>query len=310
MPPQISILLPTHNKADLLKYAIHSVLAQTYQDFEVLIVGDGCTDHTSQIIEEFNDSRLIWFDLPKAPNYGYANRNVALRQAHGDLIAFMAHDDLWMTDHLECLIPFFDNERIELAYSQPLWVIPKGLLVPGYFNLEEPSTLAFFMERGNRIPAACFMYRKDCFKKYGYWNDQIQTAGDYELVKRIIKGGHYDNFAYLNHPTCLHFKADWHNKRYDLTHDFPSWVHLFERGQMPQALKIPIPEEMSEQEVVWSVISKNPREWNGVIRSAIHQVTGLLAYKGLIAPLKSLDLRKIKKSPFARLWYKILNWLA
>lgn len=301
MPPQISILLPTHNKADLLKFAIHSILAQTFQDFEVLIVGDGCTDHTAQVIEEFNDPRLIWFDLPKAPNFGYANRNFVLRQARGDLIAFMAHDDLWMTDHLEGLIPLFDDKRIEIAYSQPLWVIPKGMLAPGYFNIEEPSTLAFYMERGSRIPAACFMHRKDCLEKYGYWNDQLSKGADYDMWKRIIKGGGYDNFAYLDHPTCLHFKAGWHNKSYDRSHHIPSWVRLFKSGQMPQTLRIPISDEVSEQEAVWRVISINPKEWNDAVRSSIRQVTDLLAYKGLIDAPKSLDLRKIKKTLLQRI---------
>lgn len=306
MQPKISILLPTHNKADLLKFALHSVLAQTYQNFEVLIVGDGCTDNTSRIVEEFNDPRLIWFDLPKAPNFGYANRNIALRQARGDLIAFMAHDDLWMSDHLECLVPIFDNNRIEIAYSQPLWVIPKGMLVPGYFNLEEPSTLEFFMEKGNKIPAACFLHRKECFEKYGYWNEQITIAGDYDQWKRIIKGGNFHNYAYLNYPTCLHFKAAWHTKRYDLNNDFPSWVHLFESGQMPQTLRIPTATDGSEQEAVWNFISANPQAWNDTMRSAVLQVTGLLAYKGLIDAPKSLDLRRLNKS----IIQKILERLA
>jgi glycosyltransferase involved in cell wall biosynthesis len=166
--PLVSILLPTHNRADVLPFAIHSVLAQTIQDFELLIVGDGCTDNTAEVVKSFTDSRIQWFDLPKAPNFGYANRNVALKSARGSYIAFMAHDDLWLSDHLEILSRAFKDDKVEIAYSRPLWVIPRGLIVPGTFNLNFYPVLEKFLSRErSEIPASCIMHREECFQKYG-----------------------------------------------------------------------------------------------------------------------------------------------
>jgi len=65
MAPQVSVLLPTHNRADVLGYAIQSVLSQSVGDFELLIAGDGCADPTRDVVGRFRDPRIRWFDLQK-----------------------------------------------------------------------------------------------------------------------------------------------------------------------------------------------------------------------------------------------------
>jgi hypothetical protein len=271
--PQFSILLPTHNRPDVLYFAIRSVLSQTVSDFELLVVGDGCTDNTAEVVKSFNDPRVIWFDLPKAPNFGYANRNVALRTARGLFIAFMAHDDLWFPDHLERLAPLFVDENIELAYSRPLWVIPQGLLAPTTFNLEYESTLQEFLNGRNCIPAACIVHRRECFLKYGYWNDSLPSSADWDMWVRIIEGGGRANFAYLTDPTALHFRANWRTEATTGQPHLLVWkqLHALENF-MSSGLKIQIPEGVSEQEAVWQQMSQDPDEWVKKTRSAVLQV--------------------------------------
>ena len=130
MAPRFSVLLPTHNRADVIGYAIKSVLWQSERDFELLIVGDGCTDGTAELVAGFGDPRIRWFDLPKAPHFGYANRNFALKQAEGDLVAFIAHDDIWFPDHLELLSGHLERGAAEWVYSRPLRVSTDGFVVP------------------------------------------------------------------------------------------------------------------------------------------------------------------------------------
>ena len=262
----------------MLPFAIHSVLAQTMQNFELLIVGDGCTDDTSKIVESFVDPRIHWFNLPKAPNFGYANRNIVLKKAQGQYIAFMAHDDLWLSDHLEQMLPYFDNKQIDIVYSRPMWVIPFGMIVPGFFNLNHEPTLRLFLDNNvNKIPAGCVIHRQDCFSKYGYWNDQLAEAGDYDMWSRIIKGGGEKNFAYQGTPTCLHFKANWHDTIYDETFGFYFWKQRFDVNLMPSNLHITVLHGETEQQAIWNKILSDPYGWNKKTRSAIEEVIDLCA---------------------------------
>jgi glycosyltransferase involved in cell wall biosynthesis len=272
--PRFTILLPTHNRADVLPYSVRSVLYQTVQDFELLIVGDGCTDETAEVVRSFDDARIRWFDLPKAPHFGYANRNVALREARGALVAFMAHDDLWLPDHLQLLAAAFDAEDVELAYSRPLWVIPKGMIAPSSFNLHQAETLHVFLSRRrNHIPAGCVVHRRECFEKYGYWNDQLSGSGDWDMWARIIEGGGRRNFSYVTESTCLHFRANWRTEATTGQPQLLVWkmLHAID-GFMPEALSFPVTDGETEQEACWKLLSADSEEWTKRLRAAVHQV--------------------------------------
>jgi hypothetical protein len=209
MAPRFSVLLPTRNRSKLLRLAIASALAQTEPDLELLVVGDGCTDDSAGVCASFGDSRIRWFDLPKAFGFGYANRNVALRQSTGAFIAFIADDDLLLPDHLARVAAALDESGAEWAYSRPLWVTADGLVVPFAGNLLNTDELERFLTVGNHIPATCVMYRRDCLERYGYWPEDVPRAGDWRYWIRIIEGGKRRNLAYLPTPTALHFNADW-----------------------------------------------------------------------------------------------------
>lgn len=126
--PLISVYTPTYNRADiLLERAIPTVLAQTYKNFEFIIIGDCCTDDTAARVEAVKDPRIRFYNLPKrsyrypptAENHWLAGpvvaANHALSMVEGKWIARIDDDDLWTPDHLESLLKFAQKGNYEFV---------------------------------------------------------------------------------------------------------------------------------------------------------------------------------------------------
>ena len=266
--PQFSVLLPTHNRADVLEVAIRSVLAQTLENFELLVVGDGCTDHSKDVVAGMQDARIRWFDLPKAPHFGYANRNRALRKARGTYVAYMQHDDLWFPDHLELLARALDNSDVEFAYTLPLWIAPDGGLAPLDFDLNDPDARDTFLRmQRNVIPSNCVAHRRDCLDHHGYWNEDLPNCGDWDLWARIIRGGGRRNVGVVRVPTGLHFQAIWRTG--DAIPELRVWnaVHKVPWA-LPPTMRLPGPDGVSQQQAVWKRLVESP-DWIRNLRESL-----------------------------------------
>ncbi len=103
--PLVSIITATYNRSNVLCYAIDSVLRQTVTDWELLVIGDACTDDTEQIVAAIGDPRVRFFNLEKNVGEQSGPNNAGVRLAHGKSLAFLNHDDLWevvYTDLCEC----------------------------------------------------------------------------------------------------------------------------------------------------------------------------------------------------------------
>jgi glycosyltransferase involved in cell wall biosynthesis len=100
--PRFSVVIPTYNRADALQKTLSSVLAQTFSDFEVLVVDDGSTDDTKSIVDAFNDPRVTYLFISNSGGPA-TPRNVGMRAANAEWIAFLDSDDLWYPTKLETL---------------------------------------------------------------------------------------------------------------------------------------------------------------------------------------------------------------
>jgi len=128
-----SIVIPTYNRASIISYAIYSVLNQTFNDYEVIIVDDGSSDNTEQIIKSISDKRIKYI---KTENYGVAHaRNIGIKQAIGTYIGFLDSDDLMENYHMQTAYEFIQqNNNPEVVHLNFQWgdrdrsVIHKNLL--------------------------------------------------------------------------------------------------------------------------------------------------------------------------------------
>lgn len=112
--PRVSVIIPTYNRGDLLTRSIDSVLGQTYEDFELLVVDDGSTDHTESVVERYDDDRITY--LAHSSNQGAsAARNTGIEYADGEYLAFLDSDDVWKPQKL-------DRQVAELDDRPPEWV--------------------------------------------------------------------------------------------------------------------------------------------------------------------------------------------
>lgn len=113
----VSIIMPSWNTADFIRESIDSVLAQTYTNWELLIVDDCSTDNTDEVVASYKDERIKYFKNEK--NSGAAlTRNKALREAQGEWIAFLDSDDLWTVDKLEKQIKFMNDRGYKLSFTE------------------------------------------------------------------------------------------------------------------------------------------------------------------------------------------------
>lgn len=130
----VSVIMPSFNTGKYIKQSIESVMAQTYQNWELLIVDDCSTDNTDDIIASISDERIRYYK--NEHNSGAAvSRNRALREAKGKWIAFLDSDDLWMPDKLEKQIAFMERNGFHFSYTNYLEMdaggVENGITVTG-----------------------------------------------------------------------------------------------------------------------------------------------------------------------------------
>lgn len=179
--PLVSIITPTFNRADFIEQAVNSVLAQTYPEFELLIVDDGSTDNTREkLAAVLEDSRVSYF---YQENQGQSvARNLALEHAKGEYICFLDSDNYWPENKLALQVDLFgQNPEVDIVYGDNIIIDEQGQEINRKNMKRYSGYIAKWMVKDNCVSMNTAMARRKCFDEMGGMSGLRRVADDYGL---------------------------------------------------------------------------------------------------------------------------------
>ena len=211
--PRVSVIIPTHNRAVFLKAAIASVLAQTFEDYELLVVDDGSKDATGEVVKSIQDQRLRYFHHAEAKG-GSAARNTGIRNSRGEYLAFLDDDDEWYPQKLHL--------QVELMDRSPAKV---GVIYAGYDRFDSATgqlgKKRLPRQRGNLWEAllarnpltgtSSVLIRRECFEVAGPFDETLTAFQDFDLWLRIAAHYEFDFIPEALHRYRIHGVKIWTN---------------------------------------------------------------------------------------------------
>ena len=189
--PKVSIIIPTYNRADLLPRTIGSVLNQTFRNFELIVVDDGSTDNTREVVKKFEEKDLrvkyIWQENSGGPA---KPKNTGIKVAKGKFIAFLDDDDEWLPEKLEKQIKLFRNTSNNLAFvgCNILVIEEEKNKIIKRVKMSNYSKGVFFKKllEGNFIfTSSSVLIKKEVLDKVGFFDTNLKYADDWDLWVRV-----------------------------------------------------------------------------------------------------------------------------
>ncbi|MBU1194834.1 MAG: glycosyltransferase family 2 protein [Proteobacteria bacterium] len=181
--PLVSVILPTYNRAWILKTAIDSVLCQDYSPIELIVIDDGSTDHTQQLLADYGDQLMVLRQENKGVS---AARNAGIKKSRGELLALLDSDDAWEKQKISCQVDFFNaHPEAMICQTEEIWIRNKKRVNPKARH-KKPSGMIFEPSLNLcLVSPSAVMMRKALFDIKGYFNESFSVCEDYDLWLRI-----------------------------------------------------------------------------------------------------------------------------
>lgn len=198
--PKVSVVIPAYNCGEFISAAIESALNQTYRDYEIIVVNDGSTDHTGEILKGYNGKIRLFSQENAGPSRA---RNLAISKAQGEYIAFLDADDIWLPQKLEKQVNILDSHPlVGLVCSNAYITKDKISTKKKFFCHNQPKGRVLkYLFINNFIITSTVITRLDCFRKLGLFNLALPPAADYDMWLRISE---FFDVEYINIPLVRH----------------------------------------------------------------------------------------------------------
>jgi GT2 family glycosyltransferase/glycosyltransferase involved in cell wall biosynthesis len=248
--PRVSVIIPAFNRAYCVAHAVESVLAQTFKDFEIIVVDDGSSDGTADVLEKFGDQiRLL-----RQENRGVgAARNTGIRAARGHWVAFLDSDDRWHAEKLERQLNALDKYSAKICFTRcvnaqqetlrDIEFISSTPREPGILYVQNPADSVCLSPRHPLIQT--MVAGKNLLEKAGLFDESFPAAEDAELIFRL---SFLSGFLYIDRPLATIFEHSVNSLTYSealgpMTRRHQSYLRLL--GQMYWRLAEVSPEKVS-----------------------------------------------------------------
>lgn len=203
--PKVSVIMPTYNRAHYLPEAIGSVLKQTFDDFELIVVDDGSIDNTEELLQSFDDLRIRY--LRQEHRGISATLNAGIRASRGQYIARLDSDDIWTPQMLATQVGTLENHsEAGLVYAKTGAMDQWGVRIPGIWGQPEFFAGESFksMLYGDFTSNITIVVRRACLDRVGLYDESFQVNEDWELWLRVAR---YFQFVFVDQVLAV---RRWH----------------------------------------------------------------------------------------------------
>ena len=186
--PLFSVVIATYGRGEHIRPTIELALRQTCSDFELLVVGDGCTDETEAVVRSYGSAKIRWLNREENSGSQSAPNNLGIRIAEGDWVAYLGHDDIWSPHHLEALHDLIRKEPTTgFAVGGCIYYGPPGsevYWVTGLFEQDGAKFEHFF-------PPSSLAHRRELADRIGGWRPPRSTPApvDCDFLLRAAHAG-------------------------------------------------------------------------------------------------------------------------
>jgi glycosyltransferase involved in cell wall biosynthesis len=228
--PLVSVVLATYNWSSVLRHAVRSVLWQTYSNFELLVVGDACTDDSEEVVASFGDDRVRWQNLATNTGSQSTPNNTGIGLARGEYIAYQGHDDVWHPLHLATLLTHLRDTGADFAYSMAEVLGPPG---SRQRSLSGPR-LPDLGKHLYWLPPTSIVHRSELTRRMGGWRtwEEAGRPPDSDFVLRTIDSGarmiRVEALTTFKFPSAL--RPNSYRER--PSHEQESYVRRMERNRL------------------------------------------------------------------------------